>query len=603
MTDPYKKNNEKARIRATGKRPSVQKENGLNKGDVRPELNEWTILIYHSGETSLSEELIWSLKEMARVGTPDKVEVIALMDSISLDLWRFTISNHRGNPGMPASKSPKPPESTEVEEGGIFHSEKLGPKRNPLIQSVKEQFAKEFPGIGRNILSHWNLASYDFLLNFIVQTITEHPAKHYMLILSGHGDGMIGETLLMDQGAGRFLSVPKLNDVLENVAKVIKTISKSYELDEQDLDPRLAILGFDACGMLTAEVSHLLSEEVKYIVGSEGIMDKSGWPYHLILDFLKTHPDAKPEALATATVQRCVNYYADFGRVGLSIDMAAIQMSPLRKKNSPWNKLITAIKNLVEKLSNSIHDRNITNAVITAHWYAQSYGSEHYVDLLDFCEQLKSAAPELNKLCTAVVNALDKVVIQSCHSGSEFQHSHGLSLYFPWCATDRELNRYSRFVVEKEKKVHKTPFNLATGWGEFLWDFTYATRRKPSKGQEGLIFMPPPGYRKHLSDLHSILPENKEKQALKFFTTCPTPSERDDALRPRDDQSDDRNNDPNGRNADPNPRNADPNPRNADPNPRLGLGKIAFSKFKNPSMVFREIQYKGLNEKEEKTNT
>ncbi len=528
-----------------------------NKNTIDPNnLNEWTIMIYHSGESGLSEELVWSLKEMARAGTRDKVEVIALMDSISLDLWEFTISEKTANSVKTKSTGQRPSVSAEREEDDFFHSKKLVAKRNPKIEKPEERLPEEIR-IHRESSSFArpNLASSELLRNFIIQTINQHPAQHYMLVLSGHGDGMLGQTLLLDQGAGRFMSVPKLDWALGEISKEIGKVSQIIQPDKQDIDSRLDILGFDSCGMLTAEVSHLLRDEVKYIVGSEGIMRQTGWPYHLILDYLKTNMNVEPDRLAKVTVQHCVDYYADYARVGLSIDMAAVKMDQIGEKDKSWKALITAIKNLTERLSDSVEDRQIMNAVITAHWYAQSYAAEQYVDLYDFCEQLKSATSDLSDLCDAIIKALTDVVLKSCYAGGEFQHSHGLSLYFPWCATDKNLKRYKGYTP-RDKERTETPFNRDTGWGEFLQKFINATRRKPREGVGASIFMPPPGYRDHLKDRRAKL-ETNSSEGL--------------ATRPGG-------------------RNTVQDHRNTAQDHRLGIQLVPFAKVKNPSLEFYENQ-------------
>jgi hypothetical protein len=544
--------------------------------------NHWTIIIYHSGDSSLSEELIWSLKEMVRIGVPPGVEVIVLMDTISPVLYEFSIKQHQSRP-LP-----------QDDEDIIFHSPNVTVRRNPPIRDpnlLDEQTRKQLELDAaqlQRILGRINLASSKILRNFVIHTVRNHKAEHYMLILSGHGDGMIGETLLLDEGAKQFMSVPRLNWALSEVVKEVSCLIKQEESKERKADPRIDILGFDACGMLTAEVANLLKEEVQYIVGSEGIMHRAGWPYHLILKYLTHHPRAKPKALANAIVRKVVRYYSDFSRVGTSVDMAAIELKREvrrgRERFPDWELLIKAFRELVAQLTfhaieaqtysgrsedkeDYLPHRRILDGVISSHWYAQSYGSEAYVDLQDFCEQLILSAPSLWRECEAVIEALHKVVKKSCYTGGEFQHSHGLSLYFPWSPTDRELFRYSRFNPKGSHRYILTPFNKDTLWGEFLWEFVYATRRKPRRGRGEVIFMPPRGYRDHISDYYG----DKDPQKVEDFTKSP----------------------------DAKTRNNPPSPRNNPPSPR-SVEFIAFAKIKNPSMIFHDVEcQKDASETEE----
>jgi hypothetical protein len=619
-------------VNDAGKQPETPAKPAAGDLKVEPPVrkpieNLWTIMIYHSGESSLSEELVWSLKEMIRVGTPARVEVVALMDTLSPNLWKFTIAANSANRRKASFYGDKQNLSNELEENGIFNSRNVKVDKNPVFSNSEESAYKtradetSAENEVRNNLGRTNLASSRLLRNFIIQTIREHRATHYMLILSGHGHGMIGKTFLLDEGSGRFLSVPRLNWALSQVVEEIGEFFKQNRPTEEPVDPRIDILGFDSCGMLTAEISNLLKDEVKYIVGSQGFMQNSGWPYHLILDYLKSNSTARPDELAAATAERCVRYYADFSRVGVSLDMSVVELKRVvegEKKSFPdWGALTQAIKSLSTKLASQALEaqtlyasasqeerypkcRHIVNAVISAHWYAQAYAGQEYVDLWDFCKQLKLAAPdELGAECNAVMNAVEKVVIRNCCAGGEFQHSHGLSLYFPWDAVDEDLFRYSRFRPRKGKKVLLTPFNAQTFWGEFLWEFIYATRRKAREGNGEIIFMPPPGYRDHRTDHYANLYINADKVTPEDYIISP-PKFRDNPQTLRDKPQTLRDMPPglrdnpqtlrdNPQTLRDNPQTLRDNPQTLRDNPqtlRFGSEMAPFAKVKNPSMVF-----------------
>jgi hypothetical protein len=111
-------------------------------------------------------------------------------------------------------------------------------------------------------------------------------------------------------------------------------------------------------------------------------------------------------------------------------------------------------------------------ATVIAHWRAQSYKGEMYVDLCDFCDQLIKAiegidsAEEIRDACWQINQYIGKIVKKSCYVGLDFQHSHGLSVYFPWAAADY-WHEYENLKFAKE-----------TGWAEFLKAFLRATRRE-----------------------------------------------------------------------------------------------------------------------------
>ena len=510
--------------------------NDLSEKPDLPPLNNWTLMIYHSGDSDLGEEFIWAMKEMVRVGTPEGVEVIALMDSVSQDLWQFSIpaGTAIARAAAGAGGDSLEPERPELQKGIFRQRDGKHPNAHIVTREDIEQNGhsaeNSLPGYPseKEEEDGVDMAAPELLMKFVTKCVAEHPAHHYMLVLSGHGAGIIGKTLLLDRGAGSFLSLSELNALLHtivrNAAKSVATEQSGViarykeEFENQPKDLRLDILGFDACVMMSAEVAHLLTDEVKYLVASEGFMTLAGWPYYRILEFLKTRPNAEPAELAAAVVRQVVGYYTDYARVGLSVDLAFCSL-----EGECWKKLAGAILKLSQRLCAEVEKelpkpdeskvlngaapdpRPITNALIAAHWHAQSYANEEFVDLYDFCEQLSvtASSPELRQNCKDIIEALDPLILESCYAGAAFQHSHGMSLYFPWVATRQELDRYIFEFDENGRRTSRpTLFQEQTEWGTFLKFFIDATRRKPRpQTATSRINMPPDGYFDHISDL------------------------------------------------------------------------------------------------------
>ena len=99
------------------------------------------------------------------------------------------------------------------------------------------------------------------------------------------------------------------------------------------------------------------------------------------------------------------------------------------------------------------YKRRIHDKVLLAHWKAQSYKNEEYVDLGDFCDrltdELSDGTPaqssqssgntrEILAACRDLKQAIHSAVVRCCFSGPVYQHSRGISLYFPWSDTADE---------------------------------------------------------------------------------------------------------------------------------------------------------------------
>jgi hypothetical protein len=72
--------------------------------------------------------------------------------------------------------------------------------------------------------------------------------------------------------------------------------------------------------------------------------------------------------------------------------------------------------------------------------------------------------------CGDVMNAIETVVLEYGYNGRVFQHSHGLSVYFPW-ADSAGLSTYQDSAFARE-----------TGWGRFLRDLVKKTQVQPRPG-------------------------------------------------------------------------------------------------------------------------
>jgi hypothetical protein len=315
----------------------------------------------------------------------------------------------------------------------------------------------------------------------------EHPKpEKQLLILSGHGSGTTDDFLLKDDNSADSLSINELAIALKN----------AYAATNRKID----ILGMDACFMSMFEVAYEIRQCVDFLVGAEGLEPEFGWPYSRILEKARKESNAKkrhisPEELALTIVRQYTEYYSDYDRTaGRSADLAAINLTDGPDRPG-MDGLATAINSLGDSLIASVvadakhHDR-----VTLAHWNAQTYKSDQYVDLHDFCIQVYmrfAGHPDVRKGCEAVIKALDGdrlaldaiddeskrltttgrgCIVKSGCTGFAYQHSYGISIYFPWALVSRD---YENLAFFKERKT------TVGGWPAFLDHHITATRRRP----------------------------------------------------------------------------------------------------------------------------
>jgi hypothetical protein len=400
----------------------------------------WTMMFYLAGDNNLSDEMVWALKEVYRVGTPKGVAVTLQFDPLAEGRSTRFYS-------PPTSRDP-------FDADGVF----------PILHDYE--------------LPETDCGDPGVLVDFVRRSVEVAPARYYMLILAGHGSGVVGD-FLTDEDAKRevqpgSLSIPDLRQVFEQLRPAL-----GEKFFEGRSEAAIDVLGMDSCLMSMVEVCSEIKGKVSFLVGSEGFNPNTGWPYFRLLQRLGELAQSKqlppPEPLASALVKRYTTYYSDFTDAGLSVDMAACDVSQPRV-----DRLERSVREFVDycrKAGDWVYD-----PIVLAHWKAQSYKWEHYTDLWDFFHLLEEEGQsrsktsserygerydELAKLSRAVLEAVESMVKYSDYSGVEFQHSHGLSIYFPW----------SRQSFAEEYGA--THFARATGWDAFLERYFDVTQRKP----------------------------------------------------------------------------------------------------------------------------
>lgn len=389
----------------------------------------WVVMIYMAADNDLSDEGVWALTEIQDVDlTDERLGVVALYDSRVKGLATTAFQFGYGKSAAPFTVLPAK-NSNQVDLGN-FDLDSTG----------------------------------DVLKNFVIAVQDEYPADHYMLVLSGHGSGAIGDFL---KGGAAFtgVSIPELGEKLGAACN-------------QDID----ILGMDSCVMSMAEVCCELQDSIKWLVGSEGFDPSAGWPYKEILLALQAYlagdipqdPNALRSEVAKTIVDKYIEFYQPYIAAGTSVDMSACDLGKYSQEGKDIDRkeaLMNAVEKLALVLTGKIDDKDkkVQNAVILSHWRAQSYKKNSYTDLWDFCNLLGNCfelGSSIHKCCEEVKTAVADMVFHSRYYGAAFQHSHGISIYFPWSDSD-EMGEYANLK-----------FSVGAKWGGFLRKYVNVTKRE-----------------------------------------------------------------------------------------------------------------------------
>lgn len=399
----------------------------------------WTVMVYMAGDNSLDPEGVQDLKEMKKVGSTDKLNIIAQFDRAS---------------GHTARRY-------YLRKGGIVTGDAVAS------------------------LGTVNTGDPKALTDFIQWGVKNYQADHYLLVLWNHGQGWDDTNIYADERYRnlRRLATGRIRHALfrtpvrrtleharddQNARAILLDDDAKDFLDNQEMKKVLAdtaallgrkldILGMDACLMSMAEVGYQIHESTDYTVGSEQTEPGGGWPYNTILAALAKNPAMTPRDLSTLIVDKYLASYT-------GADNVTYSACDLSKADA----LVTAVAGLAGALKASLSDSAARQRLLTVRSQVQYYEVPDNIDLVDFCSLLakSGASTAIATACQQVIQAVSAgYVMKQGYKGSDVKNSHGVAIYFP-----------TRTVSPLYAGLD---FSAKTGWDAFLKAYLTAIRSRP----------------------------------------------------------------------------------------------------------------------------
>ena len=218
-------------------------------------LKTWTLLIYANGNNDLEPEISKSLLDIEKAGSDSNINIIVQLARAPYNL----IENMR-----PHNLGP-----TNIDGDWI------GARRYLVKDDQNLSETKYYKSELLEDLGNVNMADPITLKEFICFGIKKFPAKHFMLILAGHGAGFMG--ILPDYT----LKSPQIMSL--NGANI--AINRAIEESGKKID----ILLFDSCYMNMIESIYefgIDSKSPTYLITPQA-SPIEGLPYEVIINVLK----------------------------------------------------------------------------------------------------------------------------------------------------------------------------------------------------------------------------------------------------------------------------------------------------------------------------
>lgn len=419
------------------------------RAPVTKDGDTWLVMLYQDADDqTLEEDIFTDLNEAEKVGSTDKVSIVAQIDRYG-----------EGFEGEQDFSGAKRFYLTQDDDLNIINSEEL------------------------DDLGEVNMADGQTLVDFATWAIGAYPADHYVLILSDHGTGWPGgwtdgdvesdpKNVRID-GFDDMLYLNELDDALTRV-------------EDQTGIGRLDMIGFDACLMGSLEVLDTMAPHAQYAVVSQETEPSMGWAYTAFLEKLTADPKQDSATLAKTIVESyivedtmIVDDEARARYLESNYDDNSISQAALAKEESKTVTLaaidlnaLTAVNSAVDHLAqvaSQIDPKTVAAARAHARAFESVFGDDYpspYIDLGNFAALLanEDSSKTVENAVAQVDEAIQQAVIAEKH-GSSKKGSTGISIYFP-----------NSKLFEESGSDYETYVNIADRFAaQSLWDnFLYS---------------------------------------------------------------------------------------------------------------------------------
>lgn len=357
--------------------------------DHNQEEKDWTFIVFIAGDNNLSTFIAQNIKQMLRVGSNKRINIVIRVDTKLSDEKKIT----------------------------------------KFLYVDKDLLIQISPDL---VMDSGNP---DDLITFFNIVYDRYPAKNWGLVLWDHGIGCIDDAqfvgienydewnllnrgICFDDSTLHYLTNNKLAHALDAICKII--------------GKKLDLFGCDACFMNMWEFLKMMRYYIGVAVGSQEIEPVTGWDYFSALkDF--DNRSLSPHELADTIVQTYSNLYE-----GNRDDYT---QSAINLEN--FDGLNKSIENFAQELFLALRDRkNVKIKEIVRKCRTRQlstvFDEPSYIDLGYFCFQIvqliknKKRVDSSQKIAVAaqcVIDAIDKVII--ANKTAKDVKAYGISIYFP----------------------------------------------------------------------------------------------------------------------------------------------------------------------------
>lgn len=450
----------------------------------RPE-KEWTLLFYLDGNSNLSRYSLAKFRDLEKVGSDENMNVVAQIYRREEPLKDFITGDWSGARRYYVVQNPEAPNNTYKS----FHTHSLYNRARGYVELLRSALSsgKEKGQVPDSISGKLNFlhkaikySDYNNLHNILSDTekfeselvsdqgklsmnspesfkdfltwgMKNYPAKHYMVVVQGHGAGPAG---VLAEKDGR-MALPEMEQALKEAT------------EETGIKPD--ILAFDACVMGGAEVAYQMKDTADIMIASQEVERGYTMPYDKITASFRKElkqgslaPARASEKIVSACKDNYDNYTPTMSAVDLrKMDALALSLDDFSRELSGEEIPEEVMKNILSRtqhfdLKRPGDERYLKNMIPGL--------AKNFIDLYGFAsniaenpeiknENLKKAADKLSRV-------FSETIIASETTGEDYKGAHGMSITFP--------ERHTAGLAGDMKNYRDLSISKDTCWNEFI---------------------------------------------------------------------------------------------------------------------------------------
>ncbi|MDG6223987.1 MAG: clostripain-related cysteine peptidase [Candidatus Thermoplasmatota archaeon] len=407
------------------------------------DLASWTFMVYLAADNNLESAGIEDVNEMERVGSTSEVDII-----VQMDRWETEdSSDDTTNGDWTGCRRFRVEKDTDTQIMG-----------SPMLEDLGEV----------------NMGDPQVLIDFVIWSMDNFPARNYALVLWDHGGGWRGicwDETVPDSDAHDHLDLVEIGYALEQIY-----MARGSQ--------RIELIGFDACLMAGIEVLYEIKDYGSVSVASGFNEPGDGWPYYEVLGPLVDKPSMDEREFGSLIVDMYVRSYTD--REDDPSDAVRISMTAfdLRK----MNPLVLTMDKFSEELASPgpAGSLRYLTQIYLARKNSNSYDTVPVLiydltgyplyDIYDFTYELErlvqDAFPRNSRilgLCKEVRAAIDDLIIVGKVAPYYQDEVWGLSMYFP--NKEEKLLQVRQLPTEYNVAYEEISYSRHHLWNEFLHAF------------------------------------------------------------------------------------------------------------------------------------